>query len=140
MSLSVLATEFGSGKKITEAQVKISVKKNKGGSVAPGFTEISDLWRNTTEAWQEVVSQFGTYNVEVAAPNFLPASTTVEVEEGTACEHRMVNVNITLEPKMEDFPCPDANITVLVKDKLVATTLPGARVVIRYQVVIDTVV
>ena len=55
VSLSVLATEFGSGKKITEAQVKISVKKNKGGSVAPGFTEISDLWRNTTEAWQELV-------------------------------------------------------------------------------------
>ena len=52
----------------------------------------------------------------------------------------MINVNITLEPKMEDFPCPDANITVLVKDKLVATTLPGARVVIRYQVAIDTFV
>ena len=133
VSLSVAATDH-LGNNITEAQVKISVKKNKGGSVASGFTEISDLWRNTTEAWREGVTQFGTYTVEVAAPQFLPASTTVEVEEGTACEHRSVNVNITLQPKPEEFPCPKANISVLVRDKLVATTLPGARVVISYQV------
>ena len=73
--------------------------------------------------------------MEVAAPDFLPASTTVEIEEGTACEHWIVNVNITLKPKPEEFPCPKANISVLVQDKLVTTTLPGARVVIRYQVI-----
>ena len=134
VSLSVTATDH-LGNNITEAQVKVSVKKNKGGSVASEFTQISDLWRNTTEAWREVVTQFGTYTVEVAAPDFLPASTTVEIEEGTACEHRIVNVNITLKPKPEEFPCPKANISVLVQDKLVTTTLPGARVVIRYQVI-----
>ena len=64
VSLSVMATD-NLGNNISEAQVKISVKKNKGGSVASGFTQISDLWRNTTEAWQEVVTQFGTYTVEV---------------------------------------------------------------------------
>ena len=61
-------------------------------------------------------------------------STTVDIEEGTACEHRLVDVNITLKQKPKVFPCPKANISVLVQDKLVATTLPGARVVIKYQV------
>ena len=136
VSLLVTATDQ-SGNNITEAQVKISVKKNMGGSIASEFTQISDHWRNTTEAWREVVTQFGTYTVEVTAPDFLPASTMVEIEEATACEHRIVNVNITLKPKPEEFPCPKANISVLVQDKLVATTLPGARVVIRYQVIED---
>jgi hypothetical protein len=78
VKLSVSATA-ANGTSIEEAWVKLSLRKTEAGIVGKDFTEISNRYHNESGSWEELITQFGTYSVELTAEGFLPASTNVEV-------------------------------------------------------------